>query len=91
MGEGGNIDAELRFAVRVLLAFVPALLATATGRPERLRQALAALAGLALAACGYLAGRVQLSRGRRPEVLTTGLSEADVRRARAAVAATDGT
>jgi GT2 family glycosyltransferase len=89
MGEGGNLGAELRFAVRVLLAFVPALLATVTGRPERLRQALAALAGLALAASGYLAGRVRLARGRLPEVLTTGLSEADVRSARAAVAATD--
>ena len=66
MGEGGNIGAELRFAVRVLLAFVPALLATVTGRPQRLRQAVAALAGLALAASGYLAGRVQLARGRHP-------------------------
>jgi GT2 family glycosyltransferase len=90
MGEGGNIGAELRFGVRVLLAVVPALFATVTGRPERLAQALAALVGLALAGCGYIAGTVQLARGRRPEVLTTGLSEAEVRRVRAAVPATDG-
>lgn len=91
MGEGGNIDAELRFAVRVLFAVVPALYAAVTGRPERLHQALAALAGLTLAACGYLAGRVQLARGRRPKVLTTGLSEAEVRAARAAVPANGDT
>ena len=37
MGEGGNIGAELRFGVGVLLALFPALLAAVTGRPERLR------------------------------------------------------
>jgi len=45
--------------------------------------------GLALGGCGYVAGRVQLARGRPPEVPTTGLSVAEVRRARAAVPATD--
>jgi glycosyltransferase involved in cell wall biosynthesis len=89
MGEGGNVVAELRFGLRVLLAVAPALFATVTGRPERLRQAMAALVGLALAACGYIAGTVQLARGRRPEVLTTGLSEADVLGARTAALAAD--
>jgi glucosyl-dolichyl phosphate glucuronosyltransferase len=88
MGAGGNIGAELRFAVGVLLTLVPALLAAVTGRPERLRQASVALAGLAVAGCGYAAGKVQFARGRRPEVLTTGLSLADLGRTRAAVAAT---
>jgi glycosyltransferase involved in cell wall biosynthesis len=77
MGEAGNIRAELSFGVSVLLALGPALSAAVTGRPERLRQALVAAAGLAVAACGYLTGRVQLARGRRPEVLTTGLNAAD--------------
>ena len=89
MGESGNIGAELRFGVHVLLALVPALLAAVTVRPERLQQALVAMAGLALGGCGYVAGRVQLARGRPPEVLTTGLSVAEVRRARAVVPATD--
>jgi cellulose synthase/poly-beta-1,6-N-acetylglucosamine synthase-like glycosyltransferase len=89
MGESGNIVAELRFGVGVLLALVPALLAAVAGRRERARQALAALAGLVLAGCGYITGRVQLARGRRPEILTTGLSVAEVRRVRAAVPATD--
>ena len=89
MGEAGNIRAELRFGVSTLLALGPALIAAITGRPERLRQALVAVVGVALAGCGHVAGRVQLARGRRAEVLTTGLSAADVRRARAAVAATD--
>jgi glucosyl-dolichyl phosphate glucuronosyltransferase len=89
MGESGNIGAELRFGVGVLLALVPALLAAVTGRPERLRQALVAVAGLALAGSGYVTGRVQLARGRRPEILTTGLDVAEVRRARAAAPATD--
>jgi glucosyl-dolichyl phosphate glucuronosyltransferase len=89
MGDAGNIGAEVRFAVRTLLALGPALIAAVTGRPERLRQTVVAVAGVALAGCGYVAGRVQVARGHRTEVLTTGLSEADVRRARAAVAATD--
>jgi hypothetical protein len=89
MGESGNIAAELRFGVGVLLALVPALLAAVTGRPARARQALAALAGLVLAGCGYVTGRVQLARGRRPEILTTGLSVAEVCGAGAAVPATD--
>ena len=45
MGESGNIGAELRFGVGVLLALVPALLAAVTGRPERLLQALVAVVG----------------------------------------------
>jgi GT2 family glycosyltransferase len=89
MGEGGNIGAELRFAIGVLLALVPALLAAVTGRPERLRQASVALVGLAVAGCGYVAGKLQFARGHRPEVLTTGLSPAELGRTRAAVAATD--
>jgi glucosyl-dolichyl phosphate glucuronosyltransferase len=89
MGDAGNIGAELRFAVSMLLALGPALVAAVTGRPERLRQAVVAVAGVALAGCGYVAGRLQVARGHRTEVLTTGLSEADVRRACAAVAATD--
>jgi hypothetical protein len=89
MGEAGNMGADLRYGVGVLLALVPALLAAVTGRPERLRQALAAVVGLVLAGCGYVVGRVQLARGRRSEELTTGLCTAEVRRARAAVPATD--
>ena len=89
MGEAGNIGAELRFGVRTLLAVVPALVAAVTGHPERLHQALVAAAGVALAGCGYVAGRVQLARGHRSEVLTTGLSAAEVRWARAAVPAAD--
>jgi hypothetical protein len=84
MGEAGNIGAELRFGVSVLLGVGPALVAAVTGRPERLRQALAAALALALAGCGLTAGRVQLAWGRRQEVLTTGLSESDVQWARAA-------
>ena len=89
MGESGNIGAELRFGGHVLLALVPALLAAVKGRPARLQQALVAMVGLALGGCGYIAGRVQVARGYPPEVLTTGLSVADVRRARAVAAATD--
>ncbi|MGO9380975.1 MAG: glycosyltransferase [Mycobacterium sp.] len=89
MGAAGNIGAELRFGVRTLLGLGPALVAAVIGRPERLRQALVAVAGVALAGCGYVAGRVLLARGRHPEVLTTGLSAAEVHQARAAVAAAD--
>jgi GT2 family glycosyltransferase len=89
MGEAGNMGADLRYGVGVLLALVPAMLAAVTGRPERLRQAFAAVVGLALAGCGYLAGMVQLARGRRSEELTTGISRAEVHRARAAVPASD--
>jgi GT2 family glycosyltransferase len=84
MGEGGNIRAELRFGAGVLLTLIQALLAMVAGRPEQLRQALAAVLGLTLGGCGFVAGRVHLARGRRPEVLTTGLSESDVQRACAA-------
>lgn len=89
MGEGGNIRAELRFGAGVLLTLIQALLAAVTGRPKQLRQALAAVVGLALGACGFAAGRVQLARGRRAEVLTTGLSVAETRPASAACSAID--
>lgn len=89
LGEAGNIGAELRFGVSVLLGLGPALIAAMSGRPERLLQALVAVVGLALAGCGYVAGRVQLARGHRAEVLTTGLSAADVASARVAVPAAD--
>jgi len=82
MGEAGNIGAELRFGVSVLLGLGPALLAALSGRPERLVQALVAVGGLKLAGSGYIVGRAQLARGRRAEILTTGLSAADVERAR---------
>jgi glucosyl-dolichyl phosphate glucuronosyltransferase len=85
MGEAGNIGAELRFGVRVLLRVGPALVAALSGRPERLVQALVAVVGLVLAGSGYVAGRAQLARGRRAEILTTGLSAVDVERARVAV------
>ncbi len=88
MGDSGNIGAELRFGIGVLLALFPALLAALMGRPERLRQALVAAAGLALAASGYITGRVHLALGRQPDILTTGLDADQVRRARAAVPAT---
>jgi glucosyl-dolichyl phosphate glucuronosyltransferase len=89
MDDAGNIRAELRFAVGALIALVPALLAAVKGHPERLLQALVGVVGLAVAACGYLAGRAQLARGRRPEVLTTGLSLAEARPARTAVSAAE--
>jgi glycosyltransferase involved in cell wall biosynthesis len=89
MGEAGNIGAELRFGVSTLLGLGPALVAAVTGQPERLRQALVAVAGVALAGCGHVAGRVQLARGRRPEVLTTGLSLAEMHRAGLSVPSTD--
>jgi GT2 family glycosyltransferase len=84
MGHAGNIRAEVHFGVRVLLGLFPAMLAAVTGRPTRLRQALAAAVGLALAGCGYFAGRLELACGRRPEALTTGLSADDLLSARAA-------
>ncbi len=80
-----GLGAELRFSVNVLLGLGPALVAALGGRPERLVQALVAVAGVVLAACGHVAGRVQLARGRRAEILTTGLSAADVERACVAV------
>jgi GT2 family glycosyltransferase len=86
MGEGGNIRAELRFGAGVLLTLLKALLATAIGRPKQLRQAFAAVIGLALGGCGFAAGRMHLAMGRRPEVLTTGLSVAETRVYRAASA-----
>jgi len=85
MGEAGNIGAELRFCVSVVLGLGPALAAALSGRPERLVQALVAVAGVVLAGCGHVAGRVQLACGRRAEILTTGLSAADVESARIAV------
>ena len=85
MSEAGNIGAELRFGVSVLLRLFPALFAAVTGQPDRLRQAVVAVAGLALAGCGYIVGRVELALRGRPEVLTTGLSPADVERVRATV------
>jgi hypothetical protein len=84
MGEAGNIGAELRFCVSVLLGLGPALVAALSGQPERLVQALVAVVGVVLAACGHVAGRAQLARGRRADVLTTGLSAADVERVRLA-------
>jgi O-antigen/teichoic acid export membrane protein/glycosyltransferase involved in cell wall biosynthesis len=89
MGEAGNIGAELRFGVRVVVGLGPALVAPLGGRPERLLQALVAVIGVVLAGCGYVAGRAQLARGRRAEILTTGLSEADLERARDRVPAGD--
>ncbi len=85
MGQAGNIGAELRFVVSVLLGLGPAVLAALCGRPERLAQVLVAVVGVVLAAGGYVVGRIQLARGRRAEVLTTGLSAADIEQARAAV------
>jgi hypothetical protein len=72
-----------------LLALVPALLAALSGRPNRLRQKLVAVAGVVLAGSGYVTGRVHRALGRRPDILMTGLSEFEVRRARAVVPATD--
>ena len=85
MGDAGNIRAELGFVLSVLLGLGPALVAALSGRPARLAQALVALAAVALAGCGFVAGRVQLALGRRPEILTTGLSAADIERVRSAV------
>jgi hypothetical protein len=89
MGGAGNIGAELHFAVSVLLTLLPALLAAVTGHPERLRQAVVAVIGLALAGCGYVAGRVDVARHGRPENLTSGLNPTDVERAQAGIWAAD--
>ncbi len=89
MRESGNIGAELRFGVGVLLALFPALLAAVIGRPQRLRQQLVAVAGVVLAGTGYVTGRVHRALGRRPDILMTGLSEIEVRRARVVVPASD--
>jgi GT2 family glycosyltransferase len=89
MGEAGNIGAELRFCAGVLLGLGPALVAALCGRPERLVQVLVALVAVALAGSGFVAGRVQRALGRQPEILTTGLSEADIREGRINIPATD--
>jgi glucosyl-dolichyl phosphate glucuronosyltransferase len=89
MGEAGNIRAELSFGVGVLLTLLHGLFAAVTGRPELLRQRLAAVLGLALGGCGLVAGSVQLARGRHPEVLTIGLSVAETRPSHAAASAID--
>jgi hypothetical protein len=80
-----GLGPELRFGVSVLLGLGPALVAALGGRPERPVQALVAVVGAMLAGCGYVAERARLARGRRAEMLTTGLSAADVERARVAV------
>lgn len=85
MGKAGNIRAELRFGIGVLLPIGTALLAGLTGRREPLIQSLFALVGLVLAGCGFAVGKVELALGRRPKNLTTGLSPADVLRALATV------
>jgi GT2 family glycosyltransferase len=85
MGSAGNIGAELRFCLSVLLGWGPAMVAALSGRPERLVQALVAVVGVAIAGCGHVIGRAQLARGRRATVLTTGLSAADIQRAHTAV------
>ena len=51
MGEAGNIGAELRFGVGVLLRSVPALIAAMSGRPERLLQSARRRCRLVLAGC----------------------------------------
>jgi glucosyl-dolichyl phosphate glucuronosyltransferase len=89
LGQAGNIRAELHFAVGVLLTVFPALLAAVTGRPQRLRQAVVAVIGLGLAGCGYISGRVQLAGHGPQEKPTTGLSSADVQRARSTVVPED--
>jgi GT2 family glycosyltransferase len=89
MGEAGNIRAELTFGVGVLATLIHGLFAAVTGRPQYLRQKLAAVLGLALGGCGLVAGSVRLARGRWPEVLTIGLSAAELREARVTVPATD--
>jgi glucosyl-dolichyl phosphate glucuronosyltransferase len=89
MGEAGNIGAELRFCVGVLLGLAPALVALLSGRPEQLVQVLVAMVAVALAGSGFVAGRVQRALGRHPVILTTGLSEADVRAAPCDVPAAD--
>ncbi len=47
MGSAGNIGAELRFCLSVLLGWGPAMVAALSGRPERLVQALVAVVGVA--------------------------------------------
>jgi glucosyl-dolichyl phosphate glucuronosyltransferase len=89
MGEAGNIGAELQFCLGVLLGLGPALVAVLGGRPERLVQVLVAIVAMALAGSGFVAGRIQRVLGRHPEMLTTGLSEADVREGRVDVPAAD--
>jgi glucosyl-dolichyl phosphate glucuronosyltransferase len=78
MGAAGNVGAEARFVGELLLEGGPALLAAVSGRGQPLRQWLVAIIGTAIAAVGYLAGRVRLARGIRVECPTTGLSPDDV-------------
>ena len=89
MGEAGNIRAELSFGVGVLPTLIRGLLAAVIGRPEQLRQSIAAVLGLALGGCGLVAGSLQLARGRHPEVLTIGLSVAEPRPSRAVYSVID--
>jgi len=85
LGDAGNLRAELRFAARTLIDFGPASLAAITGETVRLRQWFVAMAGTVLAGLGYLAGKVQVSRGVAPDRRTTGLAVEDIARARAKI------
>jgi glucosyl-dolichyl phosphate glucuronosyltransferase len=100
LGGAANLRAELRFVASVVKRLPSALSTTLTGHPERLVQILTALAGIAIAGCGYGVAKAKFAFGRRVEFfgkvqnrttsnasapLTTGLSPADVERARASV------
>ena len=72
MAEAGNLRAEISFALRMLLIEAPR---KAMRSRDGFRQALAAVAGVALAGLGHIVGRVELSRGTAPPSLTLGLPQ----------------
>jgi glucosyl-dolichyl phosphate glucuronosyltransferase len=75
MEDAGSLIAESLFAAKTVGVGVPRYLATGTS--HGLMQALAAVAGIALAAAGHLAGRVQLALGQAEASRTTGLATVD--------------
>jgi glucosyl-dolichyl phosphate glucuronosyltransferase len=98
LGGAANMRAELRFVFGVLRSCLPACRAALTGHPERLVQLLTALVGIVIAGSGYAVAKARFVLGRRVEPvgkvqnrttstgserLTTGLSPADVERAKA--------
>jgi glycosyltransferase involved in cell wall biosynthesis len=83
MGQAGDMRAELRFVIGVLLTIPPALLAALAGRRTQLVQAVVALVGLVLAGAGLIVAKVKFAMGRREVYLTKGLDPADVERLRA--------
>ncbi|MBV9338121.1 MAG: glycosyltransferase [Solirubrobacterales bacterium] len=75
MEDAGSLIAESLFAARTIGVGVPRYLAT--GTRYGLLRALAAVAGITLAAAGHVAGRVKLALGRAEASRTVGLAIVD--------------